>query len=272
MTNNVEARTAWNANAQFWHERMADGNDFFRLLVWPCVEELLQPRAGESLLDVACGNGLTSARLADAGARVVAIDFSDEMIQLAKQRRAGGHVDYRLVDATDADALAGLGASQFDGALCNMALMDMADVRPLFAALASLLRPDGRFVFSVTHPCFNNPSSVQLGELEDREGELVATYSVKVSRYLTPFTQQGVAMSGQPMPHPYFHRPLTVLLGEGFRAGFVLDGFLERSFPPDEVGGSTPLSWSGRFSDIPPVLIARMRKASDNPRERRESV
>jgi hypothetical protein len=40
-------------------------------------------------------------------------------------------------------------------------------------------------VFSVIHPCFNNPHSVQVAEMEDREGEIVTVYSVKVSRYLT---------------------------------------------------------------------------------------
>jgi len=114
-------------------------------------------------------------------------------------------------------------------------------------------------VFSVMHPCFNNPSGVQMGELQDREGALVTTYSVKISRYLTPFTQVGLAIAGQPVPHPYFHRPLHVLLGAGFEAGFVLDALEERAFPPQNAGGSSPLSWNGRFSEIPPVLICRMR-------------
>lgn len=38
---------------------MADGNDFFNVLVWPAVEKLLQPAEGDRLLDVACGNGVT---------------------------------------------------------------------------------------------------------------------------------------------------------------------------------------------------------------------
>ena len=181
------------------------------------------------------------------------------MIQLAKERHGGDQLDYRVADATDPDALSALGVGEFDGALCNMALMDMADIRPLMTALPALLRPAGRFVFSVLHPCFNNPAAVQMGELQDSDGALVTTYSVKISRYLTPFTREGVAMPGQPMPHPYFHRPLEELLGAGFAAGFVLDALEERAFPPENTGGSTALSWNGRFSEIPPVLVGRMR-------------
>ena len=256
---NEHVRHAWDANARFWDERMAEGNSWFNGLIWPNVEKLLQVRQGQTVLDIACGNGLTSRRLARLGAHVVAFDFSQEMIRLAKERGGSDNIEYRIVDATDADALSGLGAGRFDAALCNMGFMDMADIRPLMKALPSLLRPGGRFVFSLLHPCFNNPAIVQTGELQDRGGEIVTTYSVKVSRYLTPFMQAGVAMHDQPTPHPYFHRPLMQLLGEGFEAGLVLDGFAEPAFPPDDTSGTTPLSWNGRFTEIPPILVGRMR-------------
>ncbi len=64
---NAEARRAWQANAAFWDERMGEGNDFVNLLVWPAAEPLLALRPGERVLDVACGNGLTSRRMAAAG-------------------------------------------------------------------------------------------------------------------------------------------------------------------------------------------------------------
>ena len=263
QNDNLRAQRAWNANATFWDEHMAEDNDFFNILVWPAVEKLLQPAAGKRLLDVACGNGLTTRRLARAGARVTAFDFSDAMIDLARKRNNASDIDYRVIDATGREALLSLGVGAFDGALCNMALMDMADIDPLIAALSSLIRPKGRFVFSILHPCFNNPASVQMGELEDRAGALVTTYSVKISRYLTPFTQAGLAMHGQPEPHLYFHRPLSALLEPALEAGFVLDGIEERAFPPDNAGGIAPLSWNGRFSEIPAVLAVRLARKGD---------
>src|SRR5450432_1127122 len=258
---NERARAAWNANAQFWDERMGEGSDFFSVLLWPAVERLLQPRAGVQILDIACGNGLTSRRLARLGANVIAVDFAQELIELAKAHIDGTEIDYRVLDATHFDALVKLGRARFDTALCNMALMDLADIEPLMTALPQLLRPGGTFVFSVLHPCFNNPSTVQVAELADREGSFETTYSVKVSRYLTPYTQVGAAMHGQPVPHPYFHRSLGTLIATGLRGGFVLDGLEEPAFSPSYSGGTTALSWSGRFSEIPPVMVLRMRRA-----------
>jgi len=257
---NAQAKSAWDANASFWDERMGEGNDFFETLLWPSVEKLLRPAAGERLLDLACGNGLTSRRLAKAGASVVAFDGSPAMIALARQRPGATEIDYRVLDATDREALLGLGAGAFDGALCNMGLMDIAEIEPMMRALAVLLKPGGRFVFSVVHPCFNNPATVQMSELEDRNGALVTTYSVKIARYATPFTQVGLAMQGQPVAHPYFHRPLGLLLVPALEAGLVLDGLEERAFPTEKTAGNRTLAWSGHFSEIPAALVVRLRR------------
>ena len=261
---NEETRRAWNQNASFWDEHMGEGNDFFKILEWPAIERLLALKPGESVLDAACGNGLTSRRMAALGAQVVAFDFAEAMIAAARQKPASqsGSIQYHVVDATDESALLALGGpGGFDAALCNMALMDMADIQPLMRALAQLLHPGGRFVFSLMHPCFNGSKLQHVAELEeDQESHLVTLYSVKVSQYLTPSIEPGVAMAYQPSKQLYFIRPLHVLLGTCFEAGLVMDGLEEPAFPPDYPPGRNLLHWSGKFSEIPPVMVARMRR------------
>jgi 2-polyprenyl-3-methyl-5-hydroxy-6-metoxy-1,4-benzoquinol methylase len=258
---NQETRDAWNENASFWDERMGEGNDFVEVLIWPATGRLLDVRPGERVLDVACGNGLSSRRLAEKGAHVVAIDFAEEMIRHAR-RRTVQHVErvrYLVLDATDEKKLLALGKGAFDAALCNMALFDMADIRPLMRALAHLLRPGGRFVFSVIHPCFNSPNMAHVAEMQDQDGDIVTVYSVRIFNYISPSVSQAAAIRGQPKPQLVFHRPLEILLGTAFKSGFVLDGLEERAFPPDHSSGRSPLSWGGNFSEIPPVLVARLR-------------
>jgi len=258
---NEEARQAWNHNAAFWDERMGEGNNFVEVLIWPTTEKLLALHPGERVLDIACGNGLTSRRMAAAGAEVVGLDFSKRMIAYARNRTIvnADRIQYVVVDATDVEALLALGQHSFDAALCNMALFDMAEIAPLMRALRRLLRSGGRFVFSVLHPCFNNPHMVHVGEMEERSGAFVTVYAVKIRAYMSATVTPGIAMPGQPVPHPYFHRSLSQLLSAGFEAGFLLDALDERAFPPGYPSGTYPLSWSGHFSEIPPVLMARMR-------------
>lgn len=259
---NKETQAAWDANAGVWDASMGeDGNDFFRILQWPVIVSFLNPQPADHILDIACGNGLTSRKLAAFGVSVTAFDFSSELIKLAKSRRnPDGNITYHILDATDESALLESlsPGALFDAALCNMALFDMAEILPLFRALRKLLKPGGVFVFSLTHPAFNNSSSVHVAELIDDEGEIKTTCSVKISRYMTPYQARGIALRNQPEPQIYFERPLQDYLNAGFENGFVMDKFAERAFPPEHPSPH-PLSWGGQFSEIPPVLVVRMR-------------
>jgi hypothetical protein len=123
-----------------------------------------------------------------------------------------------------------------------------------------VLEPGGQFVFSITHPAFNNTSSVHVAEEMDLEGQIKAVYSLKVSQYMTPHQAHGTALRNQPRPQLYFERPPQYYFNLAFRNGFVLDDFEERAFLPEHPQAN-PLSWGGNFSEIPPVLVARLRLA-----------
>ncbi|MDQ3702365.1 MAG: class I SAM-dependent methyltransferase [Chloroflexota bacterium] len=255
-----ETQRIWDLKADHWDQRMGEGNRFHRLLVGPAAERLLGVQQDELVLDVACGNGAFSRRLAALGARVVATDFSARFLELARARTAqhADRIEYRQVDATDEAQLLALGEQRFDAAVCNMALQDMVVVEPLFRALKRLLKPSGRFVFALPHPAFNYPGGTRFAlEEEDRDGSNVETYYVKVSNYLDVPPVKGAGMAGEPAPHYYFHRTLSQLFGACFSAGFVLDGLEEPAFGLDEQG-SRPLGWAN-FKAIPPVLAARLR-------------
>lgn len=257
-----EARTAWNENAAFWDEKMGEGNDFFEVLVWPPTMRLLQVEQGHRVLDIACGNGLTSRRLAAMGAHVVAFDHAENMINRAQDRTTENRerIAYSVLDATDEQALRRLGDHSFDRALCNMALFDMVEVSPLLRSLGTLLKTGGTFVFSVIHPCFNNVGSSHIAEVREDGGKIETEYSVKVWKYMTLGVEPAIAIPGQPTPHPIVHRTLQELFGACFSAGLVLDGLEERAFPPDYPEWSLPLGWNGHFSEIPAVLVARISK------------
>lgn len=254
----AETRAIWDDKAEFWDAGMGEGNAFQRRLVGPATERLLAVRTGETVLDVACGNGVFARRLAELGANVVATDFSARFLELARARSVpnAARIEYRLGDATDEAQLLALGEGRFDAAVCNMALMDMPTIDPLLRALARLLNPAGRFVFAVQHPAFNS-NGIRLGlEENECEGRFVETRFVKVVAYLGLPAGKGPGMPGEPVPHWYFHRPLGALLNACFAAGFVLDGLEEPAFAPEDAADPA-LSWLN-FPEIPPVLVARV--------------
>ena len=256
---NREAQQIWDTNAGWWDGVYGEGNVFQRELIGPATERLLELKGSETVLDVACGNGAFARRMAAMGCYVVAFDFSEVFLQRARERTTE-HVDrieYHLMDATDEAALLRLGEARFDAAVATMALMDMSDVNPLMRSMARLLKPGGRFVFSVLHPCFNQDGISMLAELEDVGGEFVTTYSIRVRNYGAG-TVKGIGIPGQPVAQLYFERTLSDLFGAAFAAGLVLDGLEEPRFGSD-AQPNRPFSWQN-YRSIPPALVARLRR------------
>jgi 2-polyprenyl-3-methyl-5-hydroxy-6-metoxy-1,4-benzoquinol methylase len=253
-----ESRARWDGIAGFWDDYMGENsNRFHREIVRPATEHLLEVKEADSVLDIACGNGIFSRRLADFGAQVVALDYSAVMIERAKQRSTTyeGRIDYHVADATDYDALLKFGVERFDRAVANMALMDIADIGPLTRALSQLLKPGGLFVFSIPHPCYQSPNARKIHETEEIEGQIVTRNSVQITKYLTPESFETIGIRGQPVPHLLFHRPLTYYMNLFLGAGFIMDGWEEPSFQLD-ADSAARFDWY----ELPPAVIFRFRK------------
>jgi SAM-dependent methyltransferase len=103
---------------------------------------LLDPQPCELILDVGCGDGILTQQIVDAGARVIGLDASPEMVEAARARG----IDAFVADAQALD-LAGqaLRFGQFDAAFSNAALHWMLDPKAVASGLFSVLKPGGRF-------------------------------------------------------------------------------------------------------------------------------
>jgi SAM-dependent methyltransferase len=251
-----ETTPVWDSLADWWDDAIGEGNATQDLLIEPTQERLLALAPGEEVLDIACGAGRFTRRMAAAGVHVVAFDHAERFIARARERtppELAASIDYRVLDAHDPGALRALGEHRFDAAVATMALMDMASITPLLSALPHLLKTDGRFVFSVTHPVFNSGDLRILAETAGFD----TTISIKVTDYLTPRMAREVAVLGQPIDQHYFHRPLSLLLNACFEAGLVLDRLEEPALPPSDEQPRAP-RWS-HIDRLPQVLVARLR-------------
>ena len=250
-----EVRNIWNENAEFWDSKMGEGNDFHKKLIEPIQLKLLNLKAGDKILDIACGNGQFARKMAELGANVTAIDFSDKFITIAKSK-GKYNIHYQVIDVTRKPDLKKLAGNNFDSIVCTMALMDMENIELLINHLPKMLKRDGIFVFSILHPCFNSGENILVHERDDLGGEVESKYYVKIRAYLIEKSSLGVGMVGQPKPQYYFHRPVSTILKYFFESGFVLDAYEEPSFANIENPNSI---YGNVYKHIPPALICRLR-------------
>ena len=124
-------------SAQTWDpEGYAKNARFVSDLGGPVVE-LLAPRAGERVLDLGCGDGALTAKLAAMGCEVVGVDSSAQ--QIAAARALG--LDARVVDCQNLAF-----DSEFDAVFSNAALHWMKRPDDVIAGVWRALKPGGRFV------------------------------------------------------------------------------------------------------------------------------
>jgi len=114
---------------------------------------LLGPVTGLRILDIACGHGRIAREIARSGAGVVGIDISGNLIRKAREAERNEPLGIRYIHA-DVSAAEGLDDAAFDAATCNFGLSDIDELDQAITAVSKALRPGGRFVFSILHPCF----------------------------------------------------------------------------------------------------------------------
>ncbi|SNR24055.1 Transposase domain, partial [Tistlia consotensis] len=124
-------------SGQSWDpERYQRNAGFVAELGLPVVE-WLAPKPGERILDLGCGDGALTLKLAALGCDVVGVDASAEQIEAARARG----LDARIVDG------AGLAfEAEFDAVFSNAALHWMLDPAAVIAGVRRSLKPGGRFV------------------------------------------------------------------------------------------------------------------------------
>jgi len=129
-----------------WYEQWS--SDMPPLLA--AQDGLLPAVAGDRVLDIGCGQGRLSRRLAALGADVTGVDISAAMLGRA---RAAGPADITYIQADVTGHPAWWDGRPFDGCTCEMALMDIDDLAGTLSAVTAVLRPGGWFAASIVHPC-----------------------------------------------------------------------------------------------------------------------
>ena len=190
---------AWERRARAWAAwARTPGHDvFFERLNWPAFAALL-PAPGRPTPDVGCGEGRVGRLLAAAGHRVVAIDSSPTLVELAVS--AGGYE--RVVCGSAAampfpDAFADL-------AVAFMSLHDMDEPTAAIGEIGRVLEPGGVLCVAIVHP-LNRPSEA----LEDYFAHQRVAETVE---------RDGLAMTFEAID-----RPLEAYTAALARAGFVIE-------------------------------------------------
>lgn len=153
-----------------WYDKLvgASGSDYHRNVILPATERLLGDLKGLSVIDVCCGQGVLIEPLLKAGVgSYLGVDASPRLIQAAKQR----HTRDQRVALVTADVCqdGAWNAEPHDVAACLMAVHDVPDADAMFRHMRKALKPGGKALFVLMHPCFRIPQHSHWGWDNDQK-------------------------------------------------------------------------------------------------------
>ncbi len=204
---NAEVIRAWATSDST--RAFGEEGDFARQhLLNPAIFALLGDALPEkAILDAGCGQGYLCRMLARKGARMTGIEPADSLYCTALQREQDEplgitYLQHDLSTFTSVQSI-------YDVVVANMVFMDIPDYQAAMRNCIAALKPGGDFIFSLLHPCFEEPGS-----------EWLPKGYVEVREYLSEYSK--------PQTFGYlFHRPLSSYLNLVIQAGCTLRQIIE---------------------------------------------
>ncbi|MFS0671643.1 class I SAM-dependent methyltransferase [Ornithinibacillus sp. 179-J 7C1 HS] len=221
-----EAIKRWNIHAAAFTAGYTEEGDRSRVvLLNPTIFSLLDDVEGKAVLDAGCGEGYLSRILAEKGARMTSVDYSEKMLEIARERTpSDAGIIYYHGNCENLNFLEG---NQFDTIISNMVIQDLEDYESALCEMYRLLKPGGSFIFSILHPCFITPDS---GWVRNEKGKKMYW---KVEKYF----YEGVYDQRLPIDSEekivFYHRTLTSYFKAILKAGFKLEDLVEPMLSKD---------------------------------------
>ena len=155
--------TSWGNVAGWYDDLLEKSPDSYQeKVILPNLLRIVDPKPGQKILDIACGQGYFSRILQRNGAQVTGCDISAELIDIAK-RNSPADISYFVSPAekiTDkvVNSLS-MSEQKFDVAIIILAIQNIEDIKAAFSESSKLLKSGGRLVIVMNHPVFRIPQN-----------------------------------------------------------------------------------------------------------------
>lgn len=249
-----QEETDWNQVAKWYDALVGEkGSEYQQEVIFPNALKLMQLKPQETVLDLACGQGAFCRELLSQQCRILGVDASPELIRMARTR-SSSEISFFIQNVLHVSQLS---LPPIDVIVCLLAIQNMNPLEKVFAECAKILKPQGRLVFVMTHPCFRVPRQTHWGFLETQSIQYR-----RVDMYLSELKIPIIAHPGKD-PDLYtwsFHRPLQSYIQALAQAGFWVDGMEELISHKTSLPGPKARAENRARQEIPLFLALRARK------------
>jgi malonyl-CoA O-methyltransferase len=132
-----------------WSQTYDSDRNLTRDLDRQIMLETFTDRHFDSILEIGCGTGKNTLFLAYVGTRLHALDFSEGMIEQAREKVKADHVRFSVADLTQSWPC---DDQAYDLVVCNLVLEHIEELSFIFSEAFRVLENGGRFLINELHP------------------------------------------------------------------------------------------------------------------------
>jgi ubiquinone/menaquinone biosynthesis C-methylase UbiE len=257
------APTDWGDVADWYDQLVGDsGSEYHREVVLPGTLRMLSPKPGDHVLDLACGQGVLCRLLGAKGIETTGVDAAAELIRLARARQPteGAPAHFHVADARE---IGFLPADHFSLCACVLAIQNMHPLGPVFTGVSRVLKPGGRFVFVLMHPCFRGPKETSWGWDDKAKIQFRRTDRYLLPRKTPIVTHPGrTAGKGAGEYTWSFHKPIESYVKSLRNAGMLVDAIEEWAGHKKSTSGPRAAAENVAREEIPMFMAIRAVKVA----------
>lgn len=245
-------KNPWREHAKAYDNAQGEQGDVaHELLFDPAIEQVLGNVEGKTILDAGCGNGYWVRRLAKSAKKVVGIDESEELIELARAKNNPSNVEFQTMDLTQPLLFEN---EVFDIVLTSMVLHYISSLETPASEFFRILGPSGRVIVCVQHPLYQYHFRAQ-----EKVGKKSSKFS-GTAGYFDRKELRQVTLLGGGVEVTTYNRPLEDYMHPFLGVGFVLTAFEEPEYTAEILKRHPPYQ---EIKEVPRVVILGFSKVRD---------
>jgi ubiquinone/menaquinone biosynthesis C-methylase UbiE len=209
--------TSWGKVAK-WYDELVEGDDSYqKVVVLPNLLRLMEIKKGESILDIACGQGFFAREFAKLGAEVSGADISSELIELAR-KNSPENIRYIV---SPGDKLNVVTDESIDKISIVLAIQNIDNYVGVISECNRMLKKGGKIYLVLNHPAFRVPQKSDWG-FDEKKGVQYRRIEQYLSEVLINIDMNPGKIGVEKERTVSFHRPLQSYFKSFFKNGFFV--------------------------------------------------
>ena len=176
---------------KFWSEQYDTNQNKTRDLEAISLRETLNDIKFENCLEIGCGTGKNTTWLINKGHKITAVDLSEEMLTIARQRIPNENVQVLKADINENWTFTN---EKFDLVVCSLVLEHIENIGRIFKLISNHLTENGTFYIGELHP-FKQYLGSKAGFVNEEGKQTVTCFTHHISEFTSLAKQNGLTIS-----------------------------------------------------------------------------